>query len=328
MIWLIGTGPMARDYARVCVAQGLDFTVVGRDRVKAERFAEEFKTSRRVAGVIAGGVDHALALVAQKQAAAPTHAIVAAPIDALAPIAHTLAPHCPAILLEKPGALEVAELRALAELPTVRSGACQISIGYNRRFYAGIDHLRQQIENDGPVLSATLEFDEPIPRIEALPTDAAIKARWGYANASHVFDILFHLCGPSSALHVLPAQPSDPALSWHPSGSVFVGAGLTETGTRYIYHGNFGSVGRWRLALSMRKRRYLLMPLETLQVAEGMSVAFTDVPLPTAASADLKPGLGEQVSAFMAGDPHKRLAGLPYQMWHMAYLASVFGYPK
>jgi hypothetical protein len=279
-----------------------------------------------------GGVEAALALVAEGKVAAPTHAVVAAPVDGLAPIAMALAAHCPAILLEKPGALEVSELRGLAEHPKVRAGACQIKIGYNRRFYAGIDYLRQSLATDGPVLSATLEFDEPIPRIEALPTPNTIKSRWGYANASHVFDLLFYLCGQSTVLQALPSLPTDPKLAWHPTGSVFVGAGLTSGGTRYTYHGNFASVGRWRLTLSMRKKRYLLMPIETLQMAEGESVAFKDVPLPAPSSsvqtAGLKQGLSEQVSAFMAGDPQDQLATLPYQLWHLSHLATVFGYPK
>ena len=318
---------MARDYACVFVALGLKFTVIGRDAAKAEAFAAEFRSSGLVAAVYGGGVDAALARLADKAMAPPLHAVVAAPVDALAPIAQQLAAHCPSILLEKPGALEASEVRALMDNPAVRSGACRISIGYNRRFLDSIAYVRGEIAESGPALSAILEFDEPIPRIEALPTPAAIKARWGYANASHVFDLLFHLCGQSIAHHAPPAPASDPHLPWHPAGSVYVGTGLTSSGTRYIYHGNYASVGRWRLALSLRQRRLMLMPLEGVQVVEGASVALVDVALPADGSG-LKPGLKGQVEAFLAGDPQGLIASLSYQAWHMDHLATVFGYPR
>jgi predicted dehydrogenase len=327
-MWLIGTGPMARDYAQVFAALGTRFTVIGRDNEKAQAFCKSISTHTGIATAMGGGVEQAVAAVRAGKLAAPRHAVVAVPVDRLAHVASVLAPHCGSILLEKPGALEVGELRALHDIPTVASGACQIHIAYNRRFFDSVQTLRARLAEDGPVLSASLEFDEPVPRIVALPTPAAIKARWGFANASHVFDLLFYLCGRPVAERSLGALPGDPLVPWHPSGSVFVGTGQTDRGTHYVYHGNFGSVGRWRLALSVPNKRYFLMPLETLQVAEGAVVSLRDVPLPAGAHPELKPGLLGQVRAFLAGDPNREMVTLSDQLWHMSHLANLFGYPK
>jgi predicted dehydrogenase len=327
MIWLVGTGPMARDYACTLVKLNQPFVVVGRDGAKASRFAAEFEATGLVTAVHGGGVEGALDACAREQRPLPSAAIVAVTVDALAPVAAALAPHCSRILLEKPGALEVAELRSLAGHPRIQSGACQTWVGYNRRYFDSIQVLKQRLATEGPVLSAVLEFDEPVPRIEDLPTAADIKARWGFANASHVFDLLFYLCGAPDKVSS-GTRRSDVPVSWHPAGSVYVGAGVTRQGTQYVYHGNFASVGRWRLALSVAKKRYLLMPLETLQVAEGASVAFKEVPLPGSPHSELKPGLAGQVTAFLAADPGPGLVKLSEQVELLSYLAELFGYPQ
>jgi len=327
-IWLIGTGAMARDYALVLSRLGQSFVVIGRDGEKANAFRGALDDATHVSAVMGGGVEHAVEAVLAGKLPAPRHAVVAVPVDRLAHVANILAAHCSSILLEKPGALEVSELRSLSEHPRVSAGTCRIYIAYNRRFFDSVQTLRSCLAEDGPVLSASLEFDEPIPRIEALPTPGAIKARWGYANSSHVFDLLFHLCGRPVAEHSFGSLASDPKVGWHPSGSVFLGSGLTNAGTHYVYHGNFGSVGRWRLTLSVRNKRYFLMPLETLQVAEGGVVALRDVELPISPHPDLKPGLAAQVQAFLAGDPDDRMVSLSDQIWHLSHLANVFGYPE
>jgi len=310
---------MARDYANVLRALSRPFTVIGRGEERVRALAAEFS-----APYAHGGLDKAVRDAATK----PSHAIVALPVDALHDAACALLPHCEAILLEKPGALEAGEITDLVER-RVPAGRAKVFVAYNRRFLPSIAELRARIAAEGPVLSAVLEFDEPIPRIEALPTDPAIKARWGYANASHVFDLLWHLCGPSvEEFHVAGgAGTPSPELAWHPAGAVYAGAGRTESGTRYVYHGNYASVGRWRLTLSVARKRYILCPLEALRVVEGGSVAEQEVALPQNAFPALKPGLREQVEAFLDGDPQGILATARYQAWHMRHLAHLFGYP-
>ncbi|UVK48516.1 hypothetical protein BPNPMPFG_007900 (plasmid) [Mesorhizobium sp. AR07] len=313
---------MARDYALVLKNIDIPFTVVGRDVERTAVFARDFGCDG-----ISDGVGHAVRIAFRGEVAMPSFAIVATPVDTLAPLTALLADICPQILVEKPGALEAAEMEAIFRHPRIASGVTSVFVGYNRRFLASVNTLRNRLAEEGSVLSASIEFDEPVPRIESLDTNAAIKARWGYANASHVFDLLFYLCGRSVELHTVASQPVDPAIAWHPGHSVFVGSGLTSTGTRYVYHGNYASVGRWRIAMSVPRRRYILMPLETLKMVEGPSVAEQDVPLLYRDDSNLKPGLKGQVEAFLSGDPAARLATAAYQAWHLRHLATVFGYP-
>jgi predicted dehydrogenase len=323
MLWLIGTGPMARDYAAVLRHLDVPWLAVGRDAEKTAAFAGHWGVE-----AVGGGVDEALRRLASGQLQAPMQAIVATPVDTLAEITRALLPVCGRVLVEKPGALEAAEMRAVADAAEDGRGRARVVVAYNRRFLASVEALRARLRTDGPVLSAIVEFDEPIPRIEALATPAAIKARWGYANAAHVFDLLGHLCGEITHVAPLAPEPRDPVLAWHPAGAVYVGAGRTMAGTRFVYHGNYASVGRWRLTLSVAKRRYLLMPLEALQCVEGASVMPVDVPLPDVDPAGLKPGLTGQVRAFLAPDVDLRLASAAENARLLATLATLFGYPS
>ncbi|RWX59047.1 hypothetical protein EOA24_37240 [Mesorhizobium sp. M2A.F.Ca.ET.039.01.1.1] len=323
MLWLIGTGPMARDYALVLKSLDVPFTVIGRNEERTAAFARAFSCNG-----LSNGADHAVRLALRGEVARPAFAIIATPVDTLAPLTLLLADICPQILVEKPGALEAEEIDAIFQHPRVSRGMTSVFVGYNRRFLASVSTLRDRLSEEGPVLSASIEFDEPVPRIESLDTNTVIKARWGYANASHVFDLLFYLCGRSRELHAIPSQPMDPPVGWHPGHSVFVGCGLTSAGTRYVYHGNYASVGRWRIAMSVHRRRYVLRPLEILKMVEGPSVAEQDVPLLHNDESNLKPGLKGQVEAFLSGDPEARLATAGYQAWHLRHLATVFGYPE
>jgi hypothetical protein len=221
--------------------------------------------------------------------------------------------------------MEASEMQNLADIATAEKAA-NIFIAYNRRFLSSIVDLRERLKKEGPVLSAIVEFDEPAAQIERLPTDSAIKARWGFANASHVFDLLWYLCGPSIENFIV-ADANPASVSWHPAGAVYVGAGRTEIGTKYVYHGNYASAGRWRLTLSLAAKRYILSPLEALRMVESTSVVEHEIVLPPNPYPDLKPGLRDEVEAFFGDNPDGLLPDASYQARHMSFLATVFGYP-
>ena len=73
--WLIGSGPMAQDYARVLQALRASFTVIGRGEESARNFQSETGVTVQTGGL-------AQALSVDK---APDKAIVAVGVEQLAP---------------------------------------------------------------------------------------------------------------------------------------------------------------------------------------------------------------------------------------------------
>jgi predicted dehydrogenase len=79
-----------------------------------------------------------------------------------------------AILVEKPGAMDLNAMRELAEADIGR----RIRVAYNRRFLPSVQKANALIENDGGIQSLHFEFTELPDRIEALgahPLEATIK---------------------------------------------------------------------------------------------------------------------------------------------------------
>ena len=76
-IWVVGTGAMAREYAKVLKALSADFTAIGRSQTNAERFSEETGCH-----TLSGGIEKVLS----GNTDIPDRAIVAVSVDQLAPV--------------------------------------------------------------------------------------------------------------------------------------------------------------------------------------------------------------------------------------------------
>ena len=154
---LIGSGPMAQAYAAVLQAQNVSFRVIGRGVASAEVFLKATGVS-----VVVGGLDAALA-----EQSVPDQAIVAVGVEQLAPVAQRLiAAGCKRLLLEKPGALHLAELKGLQK--AAQANYVKVWIAYNRRFYASVQKLHQLAAADGGITSAVFEFTEWSHRLRDL----------------------------------------------------------------------------------------------------------------------------------------------------------------
>jgi predicted dehydrogenase len=287
-LWLIGAGLMAQAYVDVLQAQNIAFRVIGRGVASAE-------TLRLSSGVpVFLGLDKALA-----ELPAPSHAIVAVGIEQLATVAQKLIESgCYHILLEKPGALHHGELKSLQV--TAEAHSAQIWIAYNRRFYASVEELRKRVIDDGGITSATLEFTEWGHEIVKLEKASGVKDRWLLANSSHVLDLAFHLIG-------LPAEGQwqawhSGALEWHPAAARFHGAGVSELGIPFSYQADWEAPGRWGLEILTQHHRYILRPMEDLQVINLGSVNIISVALNNSLDHLFKPGIYLQCKAFLSGE--------------------------
>ena len=285
--WLIGAGPMARDYAKVLLALEQSFVVIGRNESSALVFEENTGCP-----VTRGGLASAL-----HNDEAPELAIVAVGVEQLASATEELIKAgTKRILLEKPGGLNLAEIDSLNQW-AVEYGA-EVLIAYNRRFYESVEQTRRYIDEDGGVLSAQFEFTERSHVIAPLQKAAGVKDHWVLGNSSHVIDLAFHLIGMPADWRCWYAGSID----WHSASARFAGAGVTERGVVFSYLADWQAPGRWGIEVMTRKRRLILRPMEQLQLTNIGSVAVAPVEATNTLDTDFKPGLYQQTKAFLAGD--------------------------
>lgn len=310
--WLIGVGPMGRDYFKVLKALGEQVRVIGRGEQSAAEFQAE--TGQPV------GTGSLARILGQE--GAPQRAIVAVSIDNLAQVASALIrAGTRRLLLEKPGALNRAQLADLNKL-AIEHGAA-VMIGYNRRFHAATLAAQTMIAEDGGATSCDFEFTEWAHTITPLRLANETKQNWMYSNSSHVADLAFFLCG-------LPAEMAafhGGGLGWHTSSARFSGAGVTERGVFFSYHADWEAPGRWGVEVMTRKRRFIFRPMERLQITPIASAAVDTVPLDYSLDQDYKPGLFLQTQAFLAGKD-QRFCTLAQQEKNLAIYARMAGYSQ
>ena len=314
-LWLIGCGPMAQAYAAVLQAQSVDFLVIGRGTESAKNFEQATGLP-----VIAGGVDAALSKMPP-----PNAAILAAGVEQLAPLAQLLiSAGCNRLLIEKPGALDISCLQELYSV--VLFNSAKVWIGYNRRFYASVQKLHQLLLADGGITSAAFEFTEWSHRICDLQKAPGVKEHWVLANSSHVIDLAFHFVG-------LPSEGQWMAwhcgsLDWHPSAARFHGAGITERGVPFCYQADWEAPGRWGVEFLTRLNRYILRPMESLQIIPLGSVTPHFIELDDLLDHRFKPGLFRQCEAFMSCDTKKmsQLCSLDEQLKALPTYYRIAGY--
>lgn len=286
-VWLIGSGGMAQDYAKVLAALEIPFTVIGRGEESAVQF-------EKVSGHPAhrGGVQ---AFLESRPASLPDAAIVSVGVEALASATTLLIDAgVKRILVEKPAGMTA------QEIGTVNAAACargtDVAVAYNRRFYSSVRRAQQIILEDGGVQSFNFEFTEWSHQIEPLVKAAGVKAHWLLGNSSHIIDLAFYLGGSPVDIHCLRAG----GLSWHPSGSIFAGSGKTDRGALFSFQANWQAPGRWGVEVCTAKHRLILRPLESLQIMKRGSVAIENVSLSDGQiDKDFKPGLYVQVEKFL-----------------------------
>ena len=286
-LWLVGAGPMACEYAKVLLAEGHDFEIIGR----SEASAAVCETLTGIP-VRRGGI-----LSALSESGPPSMAVVAVGVDQLAAVATALVTAGTGrVLVEKPAGVNSREIRALWRV--AEQSSAEVFVGYNRRFYASVVTARRLIEEDGGATSCMFEITENSENIAELDLPDAVRASWLLANTSHVIDLVFHLCGDPVELSTRAAG----SLPWHPRSARFVGSGLTDRGVVFSFHGDWESPGRWGVEVCTRQRRLVLRPLEQLRMAVRGSEAIEEVDIDNQLDLEFKPGLYGLARAFIEGE--------------------------
>ena len=286
-VLLVGAGPMAIEYAKVLDALGREPIVVGRGEASAQNLQNASGIHVALGGIERwltdnqGIPDTAIIAVNEKELGAATKSVIQSGVRS--------------ILVEKPGGLDAADIRAVGIAAAKHRAG--VFVAYNRRFYASVAAARQIIDEDGGVTSFNFEFTEWSHVIKDLVKATGVKEQWFLQNSTHVIDLAFYLGGKPEKLSCYTTS----GLDWHPASSVFAGAGISDRGALFSYQANWDAPGRWGLEVLTKKHRLIFRPLEKLQLQKLGSVAVEPIALDDELDQKYKPGLYRQVAAFIGG---------------------------
>jgi predicted dehydrogenase len=291
MIYVIGAGFMAREYARVLKALDEKFLVIGRGEQATEKLKSELDIE-----AVSGGLSNFIEVKGQ----VPDSAIVCTPVDTLASITlELLAFGVKKILLEKPGALSVSDLINIKEKAAENNA--DVLIGYNRRFFQSTIALEKILEKE-ELIAANFEITEWSHLIANDNSPETVKQKWVLANTSHVIDLVMHITGQFKELSSFVSGK----LSWHESAARFVGSGISNKGILISYCGYWDGPGRWSAEFVTTKNRYIFRPMEKLQIQKVGSVAVDfEKKIDYTLDEKFKPGIYLQTTEFLKGSYRK-----------------------
>lgn len=288
-VWLIGAGGMAQDYMKVLEDLKATTTIIGRGENSAKEFKEV--TGRDVE---IGGLQSFLS----KKPDVCSHAIIAVGIEKLFETTKQLLNHnIKNILIEKPGALFDNEFEELVNLSEVKKA--NVYIAYNRRYFASVIKAKEIIAQDGGVTSFNFEFTEWAHTIAPLKKGEGVKEKWFLGNSSHVVDLAFNIGGIPKEL----SSYTSGGIDWHPSASIFCGAGISDNGALFSYTANWESAGRWWVEILTKEHKLILKPMEKLQIQKRGTILETFVTdIDYSLDDNFKPGLYLQTEKFLKND--------------------------
>jgi len=285
-IYLIGTGPMAIEYAKVLTHMNLNVIVIGRGIDSANNFKEKTGLHVEVGGfskycnenvidadgiyIIATGTEVLMSILLLVQKLIPK-----------------------AILVEKPAAISPNELLENAEI--LKEIQDITFVAYNRRYYESVTLAKKLIEEDGGLTSFHFDFTEWSHKIDPLHKAAGVKENWLFANSTHVIDLAFFLGGLPEKLSSYSRAGN---IEWHEK-SQFVGAGVSNNNIPFSYHSNWESAGRWGVFLYTNKRKFILEPLEDLSIQERGQLSCQKVYDQNKSNSKFKPGLFKMIEMFI-----------------------------
>lgn len=310
-ILLVGAGYMGREYAKVLKAQGVNFTVVGRSQESAKSFKNDVGLE-----AISGGIKKWLRLN-------PPHsrAIVAVTEDQLGIVTKELLnAGCKTILVEKPGGFNAKEIVEISE--KVKKIKAKVYVGYNRRFYTSVQKALEIIKQDGGIRSFNFDFTERSYVIEVLKQSPKIKKEWFLHNSTHVIDLAFFMADWPKKMSCYKRG----GVEWHPTGSIYSGAGVSESGALFSYHADWESAGCWSLEIMTPKNKLIFRPLEKLQIQKYGNMAVEELRLDDKLDIKFKPGLYLQVEAFLQNQT--KLLRIEEQVRKLEYYRQINGDDK
>ena len=313
-ILLIGAGEMATQYAHVLIKLKVcDVTVISKEKKKTLKFCKHFNFTP-----LYGGYKKHLPHLDKMDLV-----IIANPISLTVPATELgLKFGQDNFLIEKPGSLFYNDLISLSKKVKNQT----IRVAYNRLVYPNFLKLKELVEKEGGVTSCRFIINERIHEIHP-PKSLKIDTyeRWGIYVSIHVISMVADLIGlPKKMTNIQMGN-----LKWHPSGSIFVGAGISEKDIPFSYHADWNFSGSWEIEIMTRKNTYRLKPLEELYLKKNGSNTWNlvpfDIPFP-----DLKQGVAEEIVIMLDRNLRKKieLPTLELGIKYNKFAEKIFGYNR
>lgn len=288
-ILLIGTGNIARDYAKVLSNLDVSFDVVGRSQEGCQRFTQDTGIQAKSGGIHAAGI----------RPGEYDAAILAIDASQLVGVACDLmALEVREILVEKPGAISKAEFAKLVHC--ANDTQTKVYIAYNRRFYASLMKAGEIIEQDGGLRSMYFEFTEWPHTVTKSGLPEETLRNWFLCNSTHIVDMAFYFGGMPKQMECY----ADGTQTWTEEHDRFVGAGVTEKNVFFHYGSNWNAPGRWKVELMTKNHRLIFAPVEKLQIQNNGSVKIEmDETVDYTLDTEYKPGLYLETATFLGFYP-------------------------
>ena len=158
------------------------------------------------------------------------------------------------------------------------------------------------VESEGGITSCKFDFTEWLHTIEIEKYNTKICNRWGISNSLHVISMVLGLIGMPKKISTCQMG----SLEWHPTGSIFVGNGISEKDIPFSYHANWGGGGRWGIEVITKENIYRLIPLEKLFVSKKGSTKWEEVNLQNT-FLDVKEGIAEEIATMLNDELDKKI---------------------
>lgn len=225
------------------------------------------------------------------------------------------------ILIEKPGSLFKTDLILLEKLIKEQ----KVRIAYNRLCYPNFQKLKLLVTRDGGITSCKFDFTEWVHTIPFGKYKKDVYRRWGISNSLHVISMAMELIGMPKK--IVTNQSGN--LKWHPTGSIFVGSGISEENIPFSYHANWEGAGRWSIEIVTKKNIYRLSPLEKLFVLKKGTTKWKKIQVKNIFP-NIKMGLAEEVTAMLDDDleKHLKMMTVKRSIEYNKLAEKIFGYKK
>ena len=179
MIYLIGTGGMAKEYLKILSQIKEPFKIIGNSEGTCRSFTMETGLQ-----AIPGG-DRT---INEMHFELHDKIIITVPVERLLNTTDLVLQSAgTTILTEKPVGLYFNEIEALKD--KAKSLGAKIYAAYNRRFYSSVIKAQNLIEEDGGLQSVFFDFTEWSDEIVTIKQSKEALKRWVISNSSHILDL-------------------------------------------------------------------------------------------------------------------------------------------
>ncbi|MHA7646442.1 Gfo/Idh/MocA family oxidoreductase [Nitrosopumilus sp. S4] len=308
---VIGGSEISRQYLLGLRKLGIkDITTIAKSGKYISKFCKEHKIKLHT-----GGFEKNLSSIEKKDIV-----IVAPPIqDTIKAAKMAIENKQDNILIEKPGSLYSNELEStFEEFPNIN-----IRVAYNRLAYPNFFKLKELVKNEGGITSCRFTFTERLGTMDFEKDIPEVYQRWGISNSLHVITMAFELIGMPDEIHCYQYGN----LEWHPSGSIFIGDGISNEKIPFSYHADWGSGGRWGIEVNTKENSYQLIPLEDLFVCKKDTGNWNHVDFKVSFQ-DVKQGITEEIAIMLDGKKEfrEKLPSLKKAASYNQLAEKIFGY--